>query len=197
VSLLRSRGFRNKRVCLVVRTIQRCMGLLQYHSALDLRCGSLRQSMIASICFLNSCWTNQDSTYKYFEVILVEPQHEAIRRAPRINWIIKPVHKVRIARNIGRRGQKLANVTAPRSPWPHRYWQEMRRQSPRPEEGDIGGNFRTLISFLGNSIVGAGCGCRIAGALFCSSLIRTDPYRYCSCGRSEKLTTFQYIQLTL
>jgi hypothetical protein len=50
------------------------------------RCGNLR--------VLNSYWVNQDSTYKYFEVILVDPQHKAIRRDPRINWIVKAVHKV-------------------------------------------------------------------------------------------------------
>ena len=51
------------------------------------RCANLR--------VLNSYWINQDSTYKYFEVILVDPQHKAIRRDPRINWIVNPVHKVR------------------------------------------------------------------------------------------------------
>jgi len=52
------------------------------------RCANLR--------VLNSYWINQDSTYKYFEVILVDPQHKAIRRDARINWIVKPVHKVRL-----------------------------------------------------------------------------------------------------
>lgn len=50
------------------------------------RCANLR--------VLNSYWVNQDSTYKYFEVILVDPQHKAIRTDSRINWIVKPVHKV-------------------------------------------------------------------------------------------------------
>lgn len=49
------------------------------------RCANLR--------VLNSYWINQDSTYKYFEIILVDPQHKAIRRDPRVNWIVKPVHK--------------------------------------------------------------------------------------------------------
>ena len=48
----------------------------------------------ANLRVLNSYWINQDSTYKYFEVILVDPQHKAIRRDGRINWIVKPVHKV-------------------------------------------------------------------------------------------------------
>ncbi|KAI9692622.1 MAG: putative E3 ubiquitin-protein ligase [Bogoriella megaspora] len=53
------------------------------------RCANLR--------VLNSYWINQDSTYKYYEVILVDPQHKAIRNDSRINWIVKPVHKVRLA----------------------------------------------------------------------------------------------------
>ena len=53
------------------------------------RCANLR--------VLNSYWINQDSTYKYFEIILVDPQHKAIRRDPRVNWIVKPVHKVEAA----------------------------------------------------------------------------------------------------
>lgn len=50
------------------------------------RCANLR--------VLNSYWINQDSTYKYFEVILVDPQHKAIRKDSRISWIVNPVHKV-------------------------------------------------------------------------------------------------------
>ncbi|KAF9365028.1 60S ribosomal protein L15 [Mortierella sp. NVP85] len=56
------------------------------------KCGNLR--------VLNSYWVNQDSTYKYFEVILVDPSHKAIRRDPRINWIVNPVHKRREARGL-------------------------------------------------------------------------------------------------
>lgn len=50
-------------------------------------CGNLR--------VLSSYWVTQDSTYKYFEVILVDPSHKAIRRDARINWIANPVHKHR------------------------------------------------------------------------------------------------------
>jgi len=56
------------------------------------KCGNLR--------VLNSYWINQDSSYKYFEVILVDPSHKAIRRDPRINWIVAPVHKRREARGL-------------------------------------------------------------------------------------------------
>ncbi|KAL5118531.1 eukaryotic ribosomal protein [Pleosporales sp. CAS-2024a] len=62
------------------------------------RCANLR--------VLNSYWINQDSTYKYYEVILVDPQHKAIRRDPRINWIVKPVHKHRESRGLTATGKK-------------------------------------------------------------------------------------------
>ncbi|KAI9753815.1 MAG: hypothetical protein M4579_004996 [Chaenotheca gracillima] len=62
------------------------------------RCANLR--------VLNSYWVNQDSTYKYYEVILVDPQHKAIRRDPRINWIVNPVHKHRESRGLTATGKK-------------------------------------------------------------------------------------------
>jgi hypothetical protein len=49
---------------------------------------------------------NQDSTYKYYEVILVDPQHKAIRRDARINWITKPVHKHRESRGLTATGKR-------------------------------------------------------------------------------------------
>mmetsp|Transcript_40146 Transcript_40146/g.111551 ORF Transcript_40146/g.111551 Transcript_40146/m.111551 type:complete len:206 (-) Transcript_40146:217-834(-) len=66
------------------------------------RCGNLR--------VLNSYWVNQDSTHKYFEVILVDPQHSAIRNDARINWIANAVHKHREQRGLtsaGRAGRGL------------------------------------------------------------------------------------------
>lgn len=44
---------------------------------------------------LNSYWVNEDSTYKYYEIILVDVAHTAIRNDPRINWLCNPVHKHR------------------------------------------------------------------------------------------------------
>ncbi|MHA1687342.1 MAG: 50S ribosomal protein L15e [Candidatus Heimdallarchaeaceae archaeon] len=36
---------------------------------------------------LNSYWIGQDGRYKYFEVILVDPQHPAVAKDPRTSWI--------------------------------------------------------------------------------------------------------------
>merc|ERR1712232_1203508 len=55
---------------------------------------------------LNSYWVNQDGTYLYYEVILVDPQHKAIRKDPRINWITKPTMKHREMRGLTSAGRK-------------------------------------------------------------------------------------------
>jgi large subunit ribosomal protein L15e len=49
---------------------------------------------------LNSYWVGQDGVYKYFEVILVDPSHNAIRNDARLNWICKPVMKHRECRGL-------------------------------------------------------------------------------------------------
>ena len=55
---------------------------------------------------LNSYWVNQDATYKYYEVICVDPNHPSIRNDPRINWIVAAVHKHRERRGLTSAGRK-------------------------------------------------------------------------------------------
>merc|ERR1711991_879059 len=62
------------------------------------RCGGLR--------VLNSYWVNQDGSYKYFEVICVDPAHKTIRRDPRINWICNATQKHRETRGLTAAGKK-------------------------------------------------------------------------------------------
>jgi len=65
---------------------------------------------IGGLRVLNSYWVNQDSTYKFYEVILVDPAHKTIRNDPRISWIAKSVHKHRELRGLtsaGRRNRGL------------------------------------------------------------------------------------------
>jgi large subunit ribosomal protein L15e len=59
---------------------------------------------------LNSYWINQDATYKYYEVILVDPSHNAIRNDPRINWIVKGQHKHREQRGLTSSGRKYRGL---------------------------------------------------------------------------------------
>ena len=61
-------------------------------------CGALR--------VLNSYWVGEESTYKFLEVILIDPFHKAIRRNPDTQWISKPVHKHREMRGLTSAGRK-------------------------------------------------------------------------------------------
>ncbi|XP_014384024.1 PREDICTED: 60S ribosomal protein L15-like [Myotis brandtii] len=61
-------------------------------------CGALR--------VLNSYWVGEDSTYRFFEVILIDPFHKAIRRNPDTQWITKPAHKHREMRELTSAGRK-------------------------------------------------------------------------------------------
>merc|ERR1719471_2073912 len=66
------------------------------------KCGSLR--------VLNSYWVTADSSNKWFEVVMVDPMHKAVRDDPRINWICNPVMKHRELRGqtaAGRRARGL------------------------------------------------------------------------------------------
>ncbi len=59
---------------------------------------------------LNSYWVGQDATYKYYEVILVDPSHNAIRNDPKMNWICAPVMKHRECRGLTAAGRKSRGI---------------------------------------------------------------------------------------
>jgi large subunit ribosomal protein L15e len=60
---------------------------------------------IGGLRVLNSYWCGQDATYKFFEVILVDTAHNAIRNDPRINWIVNPAHRHRENRGLTSAGK--------------------------------------------------------------------------------------------
>jgi len=62
------------------------------------RCGALR--------VLNSYWVGQDATFKFYEVILVDPFHKAIRRDAKIQWICASHMKHRELRGLTSAGKK-------------------------------------------------------------------------------------------
>ncbi len=81
----------------------------------------------------------KDATYRYFEVILVDPNHVTIRNDPRINWIARPVMKHRECRgltSVGRqnrglrkKGHRANNIigSSRRSAWKRRNTLSLRR----------------------------------------------------------------------
>ncbi|KCZ75225.1 hypothetical protein H311_03792 [Anncaliia algerae PRA109] len=55
---------------------------------------------IGNLRILNSYWVGQDGVFKYYEVIVVDPNHNGIRNDPKINFICNPVMKHRECRGL-------------------------------------------------------------------------------------------------
>merc|ERR1711959_35655 len=94
------------------------------------RCSNLR--------VLNSYWVGQDAAYKFFEVICVDPAHNAIRKDPRINWICSEKQNRRELRGLTSAGKKYRGLRqkgyrstnrrpSVRSRWRRRNTQKLRR----------------------------------------------------------------------
>ena len=55
---------------------------------------------------LNSYWVGADGKSKYYEIILVDPDHPVIKSDPKINWICEPQHTGRPYRGLTSAGKK-------------------------------------------------------------------------------------------
>merc|ERR1740123_2310668 len=68
---------------------------------------------------LNSYWVSQDASNKFYEVIMVDPHHKAIRQNPEINWIVSSKHGHREQRGLTACG--ISPVASKRrATWPPR-----------------------------------------------------------------------------
>ena len=61
---------------------------------------------------LNSYWVGQDATYKFYEIILVDPSRKSIKRDPRINWICSSKMNHRELRGLTSAGKKSRGLRA-------------------------------------------------------------------------------------
>ncbi|MEM7819063.1 MAG: 50S ribosomal protein L15e [Candidatus Aenigmatarchaeota archaeon] len=59
---------------------------------------------------LNSYPVGEDGKYKYFEVILVDPNHPSIKADPKINWICEKQHRKRVFRGLTSAGKKARGL---------------------------------------------------------------------------------------
>lgn len=56
---------------------------------------------------LNSYWVGEDGSSKFYEVILVDPQHPSIRADKNMNWICEKQHHRRVFRSMTSAGKKV------------------------------------------------------------------------------------------
>jgi len=55
---------------------------------------------------LNSYWVGEDGKHKWYEVILVDPYHPAIKADPQLNWLCTGKHRGRAFRGLTSAGKK-------------------------------------------------------------------------------------------
>jgi large subunit ribosomal protein L15e len=65
---------------------------------------------MGSLRLLNTYWCAQDAVHKWYECIMVDPMHKAIRDDARINWICNPAHKHRELRGMTSAGRKARGL---------------------------------------------------------------------------------------
>ncbi|MGB9676393.1 MAG: 50S ribosomal protein L15e [Candidatus Bathyarchaeales archaeon] len=59
---------------------------------------------------LNSYWVGEDGRSKWFEVIMVDPHHPAIKADKDIGWIAQKQHKKRVFRGLTSAGKKVRGL---------------------------------------------------------------------------------------
>jgi large subunit ribosomal protein L15e len=59
---------------------------------------------------LNSYWVGEDGRHKWFEVILVDKNHPAIKTDKDINWITEKQHNRRVFRSLTSAGKKVRSL---------------------------------------------------------------------------------------
>ncbi len=59
---------------------------------------------------LNSYWVWEDGKFKFFEVILVDPNHPSIKNDKNINWICENQHTGRVHRGLTSEGKKTRGL---------------------------------------------------------------------------------------
>jgi len=59
---------------------------------------------------LNSYWVAEDGRSKWFEIIMVDPHHPAVKADKEINWICKKQHRGRAFRGLTSAGRKVRGL---------------------------------------------------------------------------------------
>jgi len=60
---------------------------------------------------LNSYWVGEDGSQKWFEVIMLDPEHPAIQNDSDLNWICDDTHKGRAYRGLTSMGKRNRGLT--------------------------------------------------------------------------------------
>jgi large subunit ribosomal protein L15e len=88
------------------------MGVTKYKPAKSLRMIAEERTArkFPNLEVLNSYWIWEDGRYKWFEVILVDPNHPVIQSDKNINWICETSHRGRVFRGLTSSGKEVRGL---------------------------------------------------------------------------------------
>ena len=88
------------------------MGVLKFKPAKSLRIIAEERTAkkFPNLQVLNSYWVGEDGRSKWFEVIMVDPNHPAIKADKDLNWITQKQHTKRVFRGLTSAGKKIRSL---------------------------------------------------------------------------------------
>jgi large subunit ribosomal protein L15e len=88
------------------------MGVKKYKPAKSLRLIAEERAArkFPNLEVLNSYWVGEDGRFKWFEVIMVDPHHPAVKTDKDINWICQKQHKGRVFRGLTSAGKRVRGL---------------------------------------------------------------------------------------
>ncbi|MEM1685543.1 MAG: 50S ribosomal protein L15e [Acidilobaceae archaeon] len=91
------------------------------------------QAKYTNMVLLNSYYVGEDGRYKWYEVILVDPNNPSIKSDPELNWVCSGKHRGRPFRGLTSAGKKMRGLRKSRGlKGTHKYkW--MKKQKEREE----------------------------------------------------------------
>ena len=90
----------------------RRMGSTKYKPAKSLRLIAEERAAkrFPNLEVLNSYWVGEDGRFKWFEIVMVDPVHPAIKADDGINWISEKTQKRRVFRGLTSAGKKMRGL---------------------------------------------------------------------------------------
>jgi len=88
------------------------MGVTKYKPAKSMRLIAEERAArkFPNLEVLNSYWVWEDGRFKWFEVIMVDPSHPAIKSDKDVNWICEDVHRGRALRGLTSAGKEVRGL---------------------------------------------------------------------------------------
>jgi len=88
------------------------MGVSKFKTAKSLRLIAEERAAkkFPNLEVLNSYWVGEDGKSKWFEVIMIDPNHPVIKTDKDVNWITQKQHRTRALRGLTSAGKKVRSL---------------------------------------------------------------------------------------